>query len=317
MVAGVVLEEAHHARGVLGRGVVAGRRVGGREGLVIQRMAPGAEVAVVVMHHVGAVEAAICHDLGRAHDVPLARVVGAVACRPEMVGQEARPCGQPPAGRVHPHLLRVMAGHQRRARRPAAARVVELREPDPARRQAVEVRGGNLAAVAPDVREAEVVGQDHEEVGAMRGGVDLARPPRRDREHEARDERGAPPARDHERATQRLRKKIQPARPIRPDRPGHAGTIWSGGRGWRSRFFRGTRSKRGAGLCEARNERATKLPRKKIQPARPIRPDRPGFIHPARQGIPARRHDVGIGPIAPGGGGRDRFGGRGRPRSLR
>lgn len=38
------------------------------------------------------------------------------------------------------------------------------------------------------------------------------------------------------------------------------------------RFFRKTRSKRGAGRCEARDTRRTKL-----QPARPIQRKRPGY----------------------------------------
>ncbi len=45
----------------------------------------------------------------------------------------------------------------------------------------------------------------------------------------------------------------------------------------RRRFFRKTRSERGAGQCQARNERRTKLLRKKIQQARPIQLTRPGW----------------------------------------
>ena len=45
----------------------------------------------------------------------------------------------------------------------------------------------------------------------------------------------------------------------------------------RRRFFRKTRSERGAGQCQARNERRTKLLRKKIQQARPIHLNRSGL----------------------------------------
>jgi len=49
-----------------------------------------------------------------------------------------------------------------------------------------------------------------------------------------------------------------------------------GGKGLRRRFFRKPRSERGAGRYEARNERRTKLLRKKIKQARPIQLNRYG-----------------------------------------
>jgi hypothetical protein len=55
-----------------------------------------------------------------------------------------------------------------------------------------------------------------------------------------------------------------------------AGTIQLGGKGWRRGFFRKTRREQGAGRWKARNERTTKLLRKKTQPARPIQLNRSG-----------------------------------------
>jgi len=107
-------------------------------------------------------------------DVPLARVVRAVAGRREQFRQEPRPRWPPglsapldPAvgQAVAVHRLRVVAGEQRRAGGPAAGGVVALREPQAARREGVEVRRVDLAAVDAEVGETEVVGQDHEDVG--------------------------------------------------------------------------------------------------------------------------------------------------------
>jgi len=81
----------------------------------------------------------------------------------------------------------------------------------------------------------------------------------------------------NERTTKLLRKKTQPARPIELNRSGSAGTIQLGGKGWRGGFFRKTRRERGAGRLKARNERTTKLLRKKTQPARPIPSHRSGW----------------------------------------
>ena len=65
---------------------------------------------------------------------------------------------------AQPGLMRIEPGDQRRPRRAAAGTVVELREPHAARRQRVEVRRRNLAAVAADVREAHVVDQHDDDV---------------------------------------------------------------------------------------------------------------------------------------------------------
>ena len=61
-------------------------------------------------------------------------------------------------------LVRMQAGQQRCARRAAARRVVELREAHAVRGQAVEVRRADLAAVAAEIREAHVVGEDQHDV---------------------------------------------------------------------------------------------------------------------------------------------------------
>ena len=61
-------------------------------------------------------------------------------------------------------LVRIQAGEQARPGRAAAGRVVELREPQAAGGQPVEVRRVDLAAVAADVREAHVVGEDDDDV---------------------------------------------------------------------------------------------------------------------------------------------------------
>ena len=108
-------------------------------------------------------------------DVPFAGVVGAVAGRGQPLGQEfgplrPRPLDAPlaPRQRVPPNRLRVVAREQRRPGRPAPRRVVALREPEPADRQPVEVRGVDLATIRAQVGEAQVVGEDHEHVGAGR-----------------------------------------------------------------------------------------------------------------------------------------------------
>ena len=108
----------------------------------------------------------------------------------------------------------------------------------------------------------------------------------------------------NERTTKLLRKKTQPARPIQLNRSGSDGTIPLGGKGWRGGFFRKTRRERGAGRLKARNERTTKLLRKKAQPARPIQLNRSGLnqsavlhgkhpIHPRCQFFRMGGHDEG------------------------
>ena len=61
-------------------------------------------------------------------------------------------------------LVRVKPGEQRGARGAAAGGVVELRKAQPARRERIEVRRGNLAPVAAEVGEAHVVGENVNDV---------------------------------------------------------------------------------------------------------------------------------------------------------
>ena len=65
---------------------------------------------------------------------------------------------------AHARLVRIEAGHQCRAGRAAAARIVKLREPQSGGGQLVEVGRGNLAAIAADVAEAHVVHKHHDDV---------------------------------------------------------------------------------------------------------------------------------------------------------
>jgi hypothetical protein len=66
-------------------------------------------------------------------------------------------------------LVGVEAREQRRARGAAAADVVELSEADAVGGEAVDVERGNLRAVAAEVGEAEIVGEEDDDVRARRG----------------------------------------------------------------------------------------------------------------------------------------------------
>ena len=110
--------------------------------------------------------------------MPLAGHRGPVAGRPQHLGDgdaaviEIAPVSvlAPVLGHVaDARLVRVQAGQQRGAGGAAAARVVELREPQPAGRKLVEVGRGNFAPVAADVAEAHVVDEDHDDVRPRRG----------------------------------------------------------------------------------------------------------------------------------------------------
>ena len=85
----------------------------------------------------------------------------------EQIGQE--PCPRRPGSAaaalnsqqgVAADGLGVVTREQRPARRPAAGRVVELREAEAVFGQRIQIRRRNLAAVAADVAVAEVVGKD-------------------------------------------------------------------------------------------------------------------------------------------------------------
>ena len=64
-------------------------------------------------------------------------------------------------------LVRVEAGEQARARRAAAAGIVAAGETQAIRGEGVECRRADLATVAAEVRVAEIVGEDEENVGAL------------------------------------------------------------------------------------------------------------------------------------------------------
>ena len=67
--------------------------------------------------------------------------------------------------KAHAGLMRIEAGHQRRPRRTAAGRVVELREPHAMLRQGIDVRRGNFAAIAAEVRPTHVVDENDDDIG--------------------------------------------------------------------------------------------------------------------------------------------------------
>jgi hypothetical protein len=145
---GVFLQPANRVIGN-GRGRVKGStRLNGRQRLVVERMPQRAEVVVGVIEPIGVIEARIGEDARRIVDVPLARMIRAIAGRLEVQRQCARPGRKRAARRILRHLLRVIAGHQRGAGGPAARRVVELREPQPIGRQFIQIRRLDLTAVA-------------------------------------------------------------------------------------------------------------------------------------------------------------------------
>ena len=65
-------------------------------------------------------------------------------------------------------FVRMQAGEERRARRAAARGRIDLLETRPGPGEAVEVRRRDLAAIATEIRIAEVVGEDDEHVGTAR-----------------------------------------------------------------------------------------------------------------------------------------------------
>ena len=67
-------------------------------------------------------------------------------------------------------FVRVQAGDERRARRTATRGRVDLLETRAGPGETIEIRRGDLAAVAAEIRVAEIVGQDDEHVGTARFG---------------------------------------------------------------------------------------------------------------------------------------------------
>ena len=142
---------------------------------VVDRVTLGAEEVALVAHVERAVEAA---GEDRSVDMPLAAVVIAIACGLQVIGKQAGPgladtlaAAADTRERVAVNLLRVVTREQRGAGRPAARGVIELREAHALVGEPVEVRRGDLAAVAAEVGVAEVVGEDEYDVRTRgRGG---------------------------------------------------------------------------------------------------------------------------------------------------
>ena len=163
---GVFVEEINGVLGNGGRGVEAVTGFRCRQGLVVQEVRLGREVAVVVLEPVRMIEAAREH---LAIHMPFARMIAAISRRLEELRQQRRP-HRPLLRWIAIHLLRVVAGHETRPRRPAARRVIHLGQAQAARSKSVEIGCRNLAAVAADVRKAQIVREDENDVRFCRFG---------------------------------------------------------------------------------------------------------------------------------------------------
>jgi hypothetical protein len=64
-------------------------------------------------------------------------------------------------------LLTMEASQERRSRRAADGVVIELPEAEALGRELVEMRGGDLAAVAAKIGPAEIVGQNDDDIGLL------------------------------------------------------------------------------------------------------------------------------------------------------
>ena len=164
-IAMLLLMLLEHSDRVIGNGVRgiklrADRR--GRLALVIEEMKfqPKEPVVVDVVRAI--------KPVGQRHavHVPFAGVIGAVPGRLEHHRQQPRPLrpiGPPLSARmIAPHLLRVVAGQNRRPRRPTACRVVKLCVPQAVLRQPIQMRRFNLATVTAQIRVPQVIGHDHQ-----------------------------------------------------------------------------------------------------------------------------------------------------------
>ena len=60
--------------------------------------------------------------------------------------------------------MRIKPREQRSTRRTAARACIELRETQSVRRERVEIRRADLASVTPEVRPAQIVSEDDEDV---------------------------------------------------------------------------------------------------------------------------------------------------------
>ena len=137
--------------------------------------ARGREIVVVSSRHVERPLESLRPRV--AVDMPLPGVIAPVARWLEQLRQEPRPVGTlllaaatPFRQRIAADRLRVGAGEDRTAGRPAASGVIALCEPQAASREAVEVGRVDLAAVTAKIGIAEIIGQDHDHVGRRRHG---------------------------------------------------------------------------------------------------------------------------------------------------
>ena len=167
------------------------------DGVVVVDQLGGELVGLAVQEPVEAVEAPLQRPLvvgpgggGLLHraQVPLAEAQGRVALGPQHLGHRRRVVGDPAphvgvAGaevgdRPHAHRVVVAAGEQGRPGRRAQRRHVEVGELETTGRQAVDVRGVDVGAVAAQVGEPEVVEDDDHDVGGGLSRVRCRRPPR-------------------------------------------------------------------------------------------------------------------------------------------
>ena len=159
----VFFQTADRMVGDGGRRVVAAVRFDRWQRLVVLAMTPRIEKAIVIVQRISAVEPA---SQRTAVDVPFARVIRTITQRTQHRWQKRRPRGPGALSarprharqRITPHLLGVVASQQDGPRRPATRSVVELGEPQPLGRQLIQVGRRDLAAVAAQVGEPQIIG---------------------------------------------------------------------------------------------------------------------------------------------------------------
>ncbi len=94
-------------------------------------------------------------------------------------------CGLIGSHQPDARLMRIKSREQRRTRGAAERAGIELREAQPSRRERVEIRRADLAPVAPEVRPAEIVGEDDEDVRLVSSSVQRSQR----NQHQGGDER--------------------------------------------------------------------------------------------------------------------------------
>src|SRR5262245_35281407 len=165
---GVLLQAAESMVGDGGGGVVSLAGFHGRKRLVVFLVFFGGEIAVLICQVIRAIEPVLQRS---AVHMPFTGMIAAISKWPEHLGQQARPrradalaAAFNSGNRIATDLLRVVAGEEDAARRPAAGRVVELREPQAILRQPVEDRRLNFTTVAAEVGVAQIIGQDDQDI---------------------------------------------------------------------------------------------------------------------------------------------------------